>query len=308
MDKQKSTIRIKKSELFKYLFIGGMLLIPILHFIFFYIYVNFSSFLMAFQRPLYDGSGNIKWGFDNFVMFWDTIVGTEGELLLYLRNTLTFFAVDIFIKLPLSLLICYFIYKKIAGHKIFRAIIYLPCIVMSTVFITLYKYMVGDGGPLFAIWESMGVTPIHFFETSRYALKGIVFYVIYSGLGAHFILLGGAMNAIDDSIIDAGKIDGVGPFREVVSLIIPCIWPTLSTMLLMSSISIFTASGPLLLFTQGEKGTNTISFWIYGLTTGTGQGGYTDYEFASAVGLVFTLLGLPIVLTVKKLIGITEDN
>ena len=114
------------------------------------------------------------------------------------------------------------------------------------------------------------------------------------------------MNAIDDSIIDAGKIDGVGPFRELVSLIIPSIWPTLSTMLLMASIGVFTASGPLLLFTKGEFGTNTISFWIYGLTTGIT--GYTDYEYASAVGLVFTICGLPIVLTVKKLIGITEDN
>ena len=77
-------------------------------------------------------------------------------------------------------------------------------------------------------------------------------------------------------------------------------------MLLMASISVFTASGPLLLFTKGEFDTNTISFWIYGLTTGIT--GYTDYEYASAVGLVFTFFGLPIVLTVKKLIGITGDN
>ena len=176
---------------------------------------------------------------------------------------------------------------------------------MSTVFVTLYKYMIGTGGVLFSIWEMMGQEPIYFFQNSDYALKAILFYVIYSGLGGHFILFGGAMNAIDDSIIDAGKIDGVGPFRELTSIIIPLIWPTLSTMLLMSSIGIFTASGPLLLFTQGEFETNTISFWIYGLTTGIA--GYTDYEYASAIGLVFTCLGLPIVLTVKKLIGITQE-
>ncbi len=306
MDKRKTFIKSKGDKIEKNLFIGGMLLIPILHFIFFYIYVNFNSLLMAFQRPRYDGSGAIDWGFQNFTMFWQELMATDSELLICLRNTLVFFSVDIFIKLPLSLLICYFIYKKIAGSKAFRAIIYLPCIIMSTVFITLYKYMVGTGGPLFALWDLLGTEPMYFFSSSEYALKAIVFYVIYSGLGGHFILLGGAMNAIDDSIIDAGKIDGVGPFRELVFLIIPSIWPTLSTMLLMASISVFTASGPLLLFTKGEFETNTISFWIYGLTTGIT--GYTDYEYASAVGLVFTLCGLPIVLTVKKLIGITEDN
>lgn len=306
MNIQNTGIRRKKENLEKSLFIGGMLLIPILHFIFFYIYVNFNSFLMAFQRPRYDGSGAIDWGFQNFTMFWEELVNSDSELLVCLRNTLVFFSVDILVKLPLSLLICYFIYKKVAGSKIFRAIIYLPCIVMATVFITLYKYMIGAGGPLFAIWEMLEMEPIYYFFSSEYALKAIVFYVIYSGLGGHFILFGGAMNAIDDSIIDAGKIDGVGPFRELVSLIIPSIWPTLSTMLLMASIGVFTASGPLLLFTKGEFGTNTISFWIYGLTTGIT--GYTDYEYASAVGLVFTVCGLPIVLTVKKLIGITEDN
>ncbi|MBR4942770.1 MAG: sugar ABC transporter permease [Clostridia bacterium] len=306
MDKRNILIKKKGDRIEKNLFIVGMLLIPLLHFIFFYIYVNFSSFLMAFQRPRYDGSGAVDWGFQNFIMFWEELVTTDSDLLICLRNTLVFFSVDIFIKLPLSLLICYFIYKKIVGKRAFRAIIYLPCIIMSTVFITLYKYMVGTGGPLFAIWEVLGEEPKYFFSSSEYALKAIVFYVIYSGLGGHFILLGGAMNAIDDSIIDAGKIDGVGPFRELISLIIPSIWPTLSTMLLMASIGVFTASGPLLLFTQGEFETNTISFWIYGLTTGVT--GYTDYEYASAVGLVFTLCGLPIVLTVKKLIGITKED
>ena len=306
MDKRIAKTGAQREKRDRYLFIGGMLFIPVLHFIFFYIYVNFSSFLMAFQRPRYDGSGLYDWGFQNFSMFFKELFGAESELLICLKNTLIFFATDVFVKLPLSLLICYFIYKKICGSKIFRAVIYLPCIIMSTVFVTLYKYMIGTGGPLFALWEAIGKEPVYFFSSSEYALKMIVFYVIYSGLGGHFILLGGAMNAIDDAIIDAGKIDGVTPFRELTSLIVPSIWPTLSTMILMASIGVFTASGPLLLFTQGEFETNTISFWIYGLTTGIT--GYTDYEYASAVGLVFTVLGLPVVLTVKKLIGITEER
>ena len=305
MSKQATRTGAQKEKVGRGLFIGGMLLIPVLHYIFFYIYVNFSSILMAFQRPRYDGSGLYDWGFQNFTMFFKELSGADSEILICLRNTLIFFLTDTFVKLPLSLLICYFIYKKVLGNKIFRAVIYLPCIIMSTVFVTLYKYMVGSGGVLFSFWERLGQDPIYFFQNSEYALKAILFYVVYSGLGGHFILLGGAMNAIDDSVIDAGKIDGASPFRELISIIIPSIWPTLSTMILMASIGVFTASGPLLLFTKGEFGTNTISFWIYGLTTGIA--GYTDYEYASAIGLVFTLCGLPIVLTVKKLIGITED-
>ena len=145
--------------------------------------------------------------------------------------------------------------------------------------------------------------PKAFVNNEDYAMPTILFFVLYTGIGGRFVLFGGAMNSIDSSIIDAGRIDGAGPFRELVSIIIPCIWPTLSTMLLLCSTGIFTASGPSLLFDKGDYGTSTISYWIYEMTD-TGNG----VELAAAIGILFTILGLPIVLCVKKLTGITEDN
>ena len=303
-----STVKIinKKTDKVQSLFIFSMLVVPIAAFLFFYVYININSFLMAFQRPIYGGSGGVKWGFDNFTMFFSSLSGVNSDILLALRNTLIFFCTNIFIKLPLSLIICYFIYKKLLFGKAFRAIIYLPNIITGTIFATLYKYMVGSGGPLFAIWESMGVDPIYLFADSDYAMGAMLIFVIYTGLGGNFVLLSGAMNAIDNSVIDAGKIDGAGPFRELVSIIMPCIWPTLGTMILLASIGVFTADGPLLLFTQGQYKTMTLNFWIFGMTTGIGS--TTDYEYASAVGLIFTLLGLPIVYIVTRITQVIKDS
>ena len=296
----------KKADRMQTIFIISMLFIPVCAFLFFYIYINFNSFLMAFQRPLYDGTGSVKWGLDNFKMFFTSLSGVDSDIFLALRNTIIFYTVNIFVKLPLSLIICYFIYKKLLFGKAFRAIIYLPNIITGTIFATLYKYMVGSGGPLFAFWESMNVDPIYLFSNSDYAMKGMLIFVIYSGLGGNFVLLSGAMNAIDNSIIDAGKIDGAGPFRELVSIIMPTIWPTLGTMILLASIGIFTADGPLLLFTQGQYKTMTLNFWIFGMTTGIGSA--TDYEYASAIGIIFTLLGLPIVYAANKITKVTKDG
>ena len=77
--------------------------------------------------------------------------------------------------------------------------------------------------------------------------------------------------------------------------------------MLLASAGVFTASGPSLLFDKGEHGSCSISYWIYKITTGSGSTG-ESYELASAIGLIFTLLGLPIVFIVKKLTKITEDN
>ncbi|MBQ3492758.1 MAG: sugar ABC transporter permease [Clostridia bacterium] len=295
----------RKADKMEIVFIISMLILPICAFLLFYVYINFNSILMAFQRPTYDGTGAVEWGFTNFKMFFDSLNGVDSDVLLALRNTLIFYFTNILIKLPLSLIICYFIYKKLLLAKVHRAIIYLPNIITGTIFATLYKYMVGSGGPLFAYWEQIGVDPIYLFADSDYAMPGMLIFTIYTGLGGNFVLLGGAMNAIDTGMIDAGKIDGAGPFRELVSIIMPTIWPTLSTMILMSSIGVFTADGPLLLFTQGQYKTMTLNFWIFGMTTGIGA--VTDYEYASAVGLIFTILGLPIVFAVNKILGVTKE-
>ena len=298
----------KKKDIGAIIFIGLMLIVPILAYLFFYVYINFNSVLMAFQIPLYDGLGGFEWGFDNFVKVYKQFTNTNENLLPYLLNTVIFFVTDTFVSLPLSLVICYFMYKKIAGYQIFRTIIYLPVIITTTIFATLFKGMIEAGGPIQMICGHLGIEPPNTFVNSEdYALKTVLFFVIYSGIGGRFVLFGGAMNSIDPSIIDAGRIDGAGPVRELVSIIVPCIWPTLSTMLLLCTTGIFTASGPSLLFDKGDYGTSTISYWIYEITSGSGSSG-ESVELAAAIGLIFTILGLPIVLVVKKLTGITEDN
>ena len=147
--------------------------------------------------------------------------------------------------------------------------------------------------------------PGTFVNNSEYSLSTVLFFILYTGIGGRFVLFGGAMNSINPSIIDAGKIDGASPYRELVSIIIPCIWPTLATLILMGSTSIFTASGPLLLFDQGRFGTKSISFYIY-LITESGGDPNASVELASAVGVVFTVLALPIVMLVKKITKVTE--
>lgn len=297
----------KKKDVGAIVFIVTMLAIPIVAFLFFYVYINFNSILMAFQEPLFDGRGGFRWGFGNFEQFFRkfAVVGTEENMGLFLRNTFIYFFQDMFIMLPLSLIICYFMYKKIAGYQAFRTIIYLPVIMTAPIMASLYKLTL-DWGMVRVIGERLGVNlPDSFIMNNNYALGTVLFYMLYTGIGGRFVLLGGAMNTIDPSVIDAGKIDGAGPYRELVSIIIPCIWPTLATLILLSSTGIFTASGPLLLFDQGTCGTMSISYYIYDVVQGGGDN--TSVELAAAVGVTFTILALPIVMLVKKITKVTEE-
>lgn len=81
-ESKKRKIGVNKTRI---LFLITMLAIPLLHFAVFYIYLNLSSFTIAFQNMQGDFT------FNNFVMMWDSLTTSGGELAIALKNTLLYF-------------------------------------------------------------------------------------------------------------------------------------------------------------------------------------------------------------------------
>ena len=284
-----------------YIFVALMLLLPLAQFIVFYVYVNIDSILMAFQLPQADGT--IKWTFDNFKQMFVEFGATNSIMILALKNTLIFFGANLLVILPLSFLLCYFLYKQVAGYKVFRVIFYLPCIISASVTAILFKYVIEVSGPLSVLRGWLGMETPPFLQRIPSAMWVLVFYSIFFGLGGNLILFSGAMTNIDPGIIDAARIDGVGMWREIWNVVIPSIWPTLSTVILFAFVGIFNASGPILLLTHGEYNTYTISYWIYDRVTFN-----NDLYYPAAVGMFFTLIGAPIAIFMRWLLSRNTDD
>lgn len=292
----------KKYDRSKMLFLCVILAIPISNFLIFWLYVNFNSILMAFQ---YTKGKDVLWGFYNFSLLWKDITSPGSEFFAALKNTMLFFFSNLCISLPISLLLCYFFYKKIAGFRFFRFVFYLPSIISATVYVVLFKYLIATNGLLGRICEGMGIELQSLLRREQTALWTILFYTIMTSFGGNIILLGGAMNHIDEGIIEAAKIDGCGMWTEFFKIVIPLVWPTLSTLIIFAFVGMFSASGPLLLF-LGEQasgvGANTLSFWIYGQVYYSGE-----YYYPAAIGLILTVVGMPIALGVKSLLNKISD-
>lgn len=286
--KQKKTRVIKK-----HIFCYGMMLPSIISFCVFYVYINFSSIMMAFQEL--QPNGSYVWGFGNFSFFFEELFA-EGSLFSEgLINSLIFFFSGILLGMPTALIFNYFIYKKILGYNVLRVLIYLPCIIIGTVTSALFKQVIALNGPIAVLLESFGGQMPLLYQSREYAMPFLVFYNYFYGIGGSFILYGGAMNAIPVETLEAAKLDGCGWVRELVQIIVPMMWPTLSTLLITSMAGIFMSSGPILLFTKGAYGTYTISYWLYECLL-NGQ----NLEVSSAIGIIFTLFTAPIVLVFKN--------
>ena len=273
------------------IFLIVMLSVPIAHWFVFWLYININSILMAFQLPAGD------WSLLNFRVFWLNLTSPNSDILLALKNTFLWFVLSNLIIFPFTIALNYFFFKKIPGYKGFRVALYIPGLLSGVAMATMINRLVMPSGPLGVILQKLGVKDVPlFFGDSRYATISMMVYTFWHSWSSNMLLLGGTYARIPTEVLEAAKLDGCSPFRELVQLIIPLISPTLITMIILNLTGVLSYSGPLILFTKGNFGTMTLAYWIF---DNVRFGGSSTYNTVSATGLVFTVIFVPIVLTIR---------
>lgn len=282
------------------IFLFCMLALPVLQWIIFWLYVNLQSIVLAFQDP--QGA----FTFSNFASFFDELTVTTGKTIgVAVKNTMIYFGVGILIQLPGALVIAYFLYKRIWFYRAFRIVFYLPAIISGVVMVAAYRSLVDPSGPLEALMSALGghMPPEGYLTRPQTATMMIVIYVVWTGFGGNMLLFGGAMSRVPVDVLESARLEGCGPLRELVQIILPLVWPTICTMLIFTFTGIVNSSGPILLFTNGDYETTTINFWIFLKVYGQqGNGAGGEFGVVSATGLCFTVVTVPLILFVRWLL------
>lgn len=279
-----------KRRINRALFMAAMMGPAIVGFLIFYVYVNFDSLIMAFQVNTGD---SIRFGFDNFAYFLRELSVPGSVFTEAIINTLIFFVLG-FVVMLLSLVVGYFIYKKIVGYKFFRFVFYLPCIIMGTATASLFSFVIARAGPIGDLLRAAGSEIPDLLAEAPHANWMLILYQLLFTLGGNMILFLGSMTNISPEIFEAAKLDGVSWVRELFQIIVPLIWPTLSVMILQAIVGLTQASGPVFLLTEGAAGTYTINYWLYEqLLNGR------NLEVSAAIGWLCTAITFPIALIAK---------
>ena len=274
-------------------FVIVMLAIPIIHWIVFWLIVNVNSILMAFQLP----TG--EWSMFSMQDALKNIMDGGSDIVIGMKNTLIYFIKDM-VMIPFQLLIAYFMYKKIKFYRGFQIIFYLPGIISGVAIANMFSNFISPAGPVGVILSSMGVDPVpEFLANSDYATWTILFYTVWLGWAGNMLLFGGALARIPVDVLESARLDGINSFQEFIYIIIPLVWSTMSTIIILSLTGIFGAGGPILLFTKGNFKTMTIGYWIFDKIAYQGVGAYNE---VAATGLIFTAVGVPVIMTLKWLI------
>lgn len=135
-------------------------------------------------------------------------------------------------------------------------------------------------------------------------------YTVWVSFGSQVLIYSGAMDQIPNEIIEAGKLDGAGSFREFISIVVPFIIPSVTTFIIAGVATIFTNQNNLYsFFGNGESmplNDKTIGYYLFYLINSSKR--MSNYCYASLLGLVSTCVAVPLTFVVRKVVSLWGDR
>lgn len=277
------------------LFQIALLAWPLLQFAVFYVVVNLNSFKLSFQEWVAGGNGGFS--LDNFeyvftVMFSDILGSVGTSVLFYLISTA--------ISVPLALLFAFYIFKKAWGSKLFRLFLFLPSIVSSMVMSVLFsEFLLTSGAEILLDWFGIDTTGQPIFDaTNRSSYTAVMFFYLWVNFGTTTLIYSNKMSELSPETIEAAQLDGANYIQEFWYIVLPFTFPTLSVFIVTGFATLFTNQYELFSFYGGSIGFDpgTMGYYMYALVqdyASSGNYDHIDYNRASAVGILATLVIVP---------------
>jgi multiple sugar transport system permease protein len=276
-----------------------MLIYSIVQFFVFYIGININSILLSFQKynegvyeflPFTDLLKNYRNVFDDFLHMPALITAAKNSAILLFWTTIVAFPIQIFVS--------YSIYKKCRFSGFFTVILMLPSMIPGIVFLMIFRYFIEYGIPV-VVGDPRFPSLITNIDT---AFGTVIFYVMWLGFAGGLIIYLGAMARIPTSLIEYGQLEGINAFQEIWYVVLPMIFPTITVFVVGWAIGFFTNYGPLYAFYADYAPANvqTIGYYFFVQVIGYNSSPL-NYPYASAAGLIFTLIAAPITMTIRWL-------
>lgn len=304
MEKTVTKERIMPRNTKRLIFYICVTALPVLQFLIFYIYVNFNSILLAFKTYT-PNTGDLGYtitfaGVKNFTAAFNFL----KDSVYMIKNSLLNFVFGSLLGLFLALVFSFYIYKKFPGSGFFKVILFMPQIISAVVFALLFKYIVTDVY-MNIVKTLTGAEVKGLLDNPDTVLFTVILYNLWHGFGVNILLFSGAMSNINDSVIESAWLDGVNYFQEFFKIVLPMIFSTLKSFLVIAIVGVFTNQMQLVsLFGMSAGSVASLGYTLYVHAQGSDvvslNASYLTYSELSALGLMLTIVVFPVTVLIKK--------
>ena len=274
--------------------------IPAVFFALVFCYLPMSGIVIAFKDnpnfvryDVFEALSRADWTLDNF-----KIIFKDPEILKYIRNTLIISIMKIVILFPLPVVLAVMIteLRSKKFSKLVQGLVFLPHFFSWVVIVGIFNNLFGLFGPVNNIISALGGNSIYFMGEPGWFRWLVVILSGWKEIGYSSIVYIAAIMSIDPALYEAAQIDGAGKLRQIWSITIPSILPTIIVMLIIRIGYLMDAGFEqvyAMLNANTQETGEIIGTYVYKLGLGTANG---DYGLSTAVGLFNGLISLALIL------------
>ena len=266
-------------------------------------YVPMLGIFLAFKKYSFvKGVFGSDWvGFKNFEFLFKT-----KDAFIMTRNTilynLAFIVLGTIVAIFIAILMCEL--GERIRVKAFQAALLLPNLLSWVVIgFIAYAFLNADTGFINnTLLAGLGIEPVTWYSKAEAWPAILIIVNLWKNMGYQSIVYMAAISGIDKSIYEAAAIDGATKVKQIFSITLPMLKPTVVTLVLMSIGRIFYSDFGLFYQVPQNSGalyntTQTIDTYVY-----RGLMELNDVGMTAAAGLYQALVGFLIVLIANAIV------
>lgn len=278
----------------------GIMAIPLLAVII-WSYLPMVGIIMAFKNYKYNkGIFGSPWvGLKNFSVFLKS-----DDCFEIIRNTIGMNVLFIVFGMLAALLLALVFYnlRSRIAVKAFQTVTITPHFISWVVVAYMaFVFLNPNGGMLNAILNAFGLESVQWYSNPKPWPVILVIANTWKNVGMDMVMLYAALMGIDETVIEAGRIDGATEGQIKRKIIIPEIMSLISILLVLKVGGIFNADFGLFYQLPRDSGqlysvTDVISTYTYRMMMDS-----QNYGVSTAIGLLQSVVGLVLVMVTNKL-------
>lgn len=208
-----------------------------------------------------------------------------------LVNNLVWIVLHTTVHIAIGTILALVLYKKPRGWKAVRVMYMVPSIIsnaaVAMIFVNIYNPSYGVLNSLLRGVGLEGLQRNWLYDPRTSFASVTMIWTLFSGYNTTLILAQAL--SLDDSVLEAARVDGASPLQQDLLIVLPLVKPMIATTMIMASTYMLQMFDLLFLTTRGGPGISTTNLPLMLYKTAMQE---NNYGYANAIGLVIIALGI----------------
>ncbi|GAA1570306.1 MULTISPECIES: carbohydrate ABC transporter permease [Kribbella] len=196
------------------------------------------------------------------------------------------------IQVMVSFLLAVLFTQKAAGSKLWRTLVILPIATPPAVSAVIWSVIYRPDGLGNGVLQRLGLPAQPFLTSPNQVLPSLIVLLSWIGVGYWMLFLIAGIQEVPVEVREAALLDGAGPWRRMISVILPLVRRPLAFVLVADTVSNLLVFAPVQILTKGgpNGNSNLLMYDVYNRAYAIG-----DIHVANAEVVILVVLTLAIV-------------